>query len=144
MSLDDINDRLLAGGAKIMKFDMVGDEIAGTVIDAEYKPLTDFATREVKRWKDGTERVQLVLTLQTALRADADDDGQRRVFMKPDAEAKLRAELQRQRVRLERNGTVGIRFTGEEAAEIGRKKVFAVEYRPPVAQPVEAGRSILP
>jgi hypothetical protein len=73
---------LMGGGVKAARFEQVGDKVAGTIEDLEVRQQTDFDTGKPLTWDDGSPRNQLVVTLQTELRDDADDDGRRRVYVK--------------------------------------------------------------
>jgi hypothetical protein len=77
----DPNDFLFAGGSKSAKFENVGDAIKGVIVSAEVKQATDLEGNP-KTWSDGSPVNQLVVTLQTDLRDDDDDDGQRRLYAK--------------------------------------------------------------
>lgn len=61
-----------------------GTPRGGKVIDKKITNQTKMGTNEVITWGDGSPRKQMELTLQTAERADPQDDGQRRLFIKGD------------------------------------------------------------
>lgn len=76
------------GGAAISWDDrkgyVKGTPRGGKVIDKKITNQTKMGTNEVIPWPDGSPRKQMELTLQTAERADPQDDGQRRLFIKGD------------------------------------------------------------
>lgn len=65
----------------------------GRVLGKKIVPQTKMGTNEIITWQDGTPREQMVLTLQTAERADAQDDGQRQLFIKGDGVRSCREAL---------------------------------------------------
>jgi hypothetical protein len=74
---------LLGGGGRSAKFDTVGASITGTVASApEVKQQTDMSTGKPLTWDNGDPRLQLVVTLQTTLHDEADDDGIRKLYVK--------------------------------------------------------------
>jgi hypothetical protein len=79
---NEASDFLFAGGSRAAKFETIGDSVEGTIVDAVVTQQTDMETNQPLTWPDGSPRNQLVITLQTDQKADADDDGQRRIFAK--------------------------------------------------------------
>ena len=75
---------LLGGGGASAKFENVGDTVTGTIVTTEVTNQTDLATGAVLTWDDGSPRQQLVVSLQTQEKTDADDDGVRKVGLKVD------------------------------------------------------------
>ena len=73
---------LLGGGGASAKFENVGDTVTGTIVTTEVTNQTDLATGAVLTWDDGSPRQQLVVSLQTQEKTDADDDGVRKVYVK--------------------------------------------------------------
>src|SRR5690625_4548963 len=86
MSLDQLDQALAAGGAPsaFNKDSPIGASITGTIVNAEIRQITDYVTQKPKTWDDGRPQMNVVITLQTDQRDPdvADDDGQRRVFIK--------------------------------------------------------------
>jgi hypothetical protein len=82
MSNDNINDFLFGGSGKAAKFEEIGDTIEGIITDAQQTQQTHMETQEPLTWPDGSPRMQLVVTLQTELHDDDNDDGLRRIFAK--------------------------------------------------------------
>jgi hypothetical protein len=74
---------LLGGGGKSAKFDTIGASITGTIANPpEVKQQTSMETGQPLTWDNGDPRMQLVVTLQTTLREDEDDDGLRKLYVK--------------------------------------------------------------
>jgi len=147
MSIDaSINDRLLSDGGKNVTHANQGDVIKGTIVGAAYVQARDFASKEPKVWDDGSPVMQLVITLQTEARDDAEDDGIRKRYCKPAEEKLLGAELRRLKVKLEVGGTFASQWTGTEPVPNKpsmNRNTYKVQYAPPVAQPVISGDSLI-
>lgn len=60
----------------------IGDVLTGEVLDVNVRQALDVATRKPLEWPDGTPRLQVVITLQTDIRDEKDDDGHRSVYVK--------------------------------------------------------------
>jgi hypothetical protein len=74
-------DQFLSGG-KSFKFEELNDVIEGVIESLEVKAQTNMETGEALTWPDGKPRQQLVVTLQSDLREDDDDDGVRTIYAK--------------------------------------------------------------
>jgi hypothetical protein len=81
-SLDEVNDFLLGGGAKAFPFDKQGDMVTGEIVDAVKRQQTSLDTGAPQFWDDGNPKMMLVITLQTSLRDDDEDDGKRTVYLR--------------------------------------------------------------
>lgn len=88
-------DDLLGGGSPILKFEAIGTTHKGTVVRAETSQQTDFDSGAPKFWDDGKPMWQIVLTLATDARDPevVNDDGERRIFVKGNMLAQLKAAL---------------------------------------------------
>lgn len=83
MSIDNAaNDFLMMEGGKSFPFEKVNDVVMGEVISAEVRQQTDLETGEKLTWPDGSPRNQLVITLQTSLKINDEDDGIRTIYAK--------------------------------------------------------------
>ena len=82
MSITDPNDFLFASGARSAKFENVGDTLKGVIVSAEVAQQTDPDNGTPKKWDDGRPVMQLIVTVQTDLREEDGDDGQRRIYAK--------------------------------------------------------------
>lgn len=76
-------DQFLMGGGVVRsaKFAQYGDTITGQVVETRITQRTDIQTKEPLTWPNGDPKLQLVVTLQTTLREDPDDDGMRNVYV---------------------------------------------------------------
>ena len=70
------------GGGPAAKFTEKGKWVVGTILERTEQQEHDFATKEPLVWKDGSPRMQQVLTIQTEEHDDDDDTGIRRVYCK--------------------------------------------------------------
>lgn len=75
-------DDLLTGGAKSAKFETPGDTVTGTITDVTVRQATEFGTGKPLEWDDGNPREQILVSVQTGLQDDADDDGIRTIYIK--------------------------------------------------------------
>ena len=81
MTMNEANDYLFSGGSKSFPFANVNDIVRGTIESAEVKQQTSIEG-ELLTWADGSPRKQLVITLQTSLKDNDDDDGLRTIYAK--------------------------------------------------------------
>lgn len=81
-NLDEVNDFLLGQGAKAFQFEKLGDAVTGEILDAVKKQQTSLESGAPQFWDDGNPKMMLVVTLQTSLHDDADDDGKRTVYLR--------------------------------------------------------------
>lgn len=79
---DEVNAFLHSVGAKAFPFENVGDAVSGTITDMAVRQQTDINTGEPQTWADGSPKKMLVITLQTELQADENDDGLRTVYLR--------------------------------------------------------------
>lgn len=140
MSTPTADQFLMGGGVKSAKFANIGDGISGTISEyPEVRQQTDLKTGKLKTWDDGRPKMQLVVTLQTTLRDDAEDDGLRRIYVK----GKSLTDVVRDAVRkagaqgLEVGGQLRVQYVGDgEAANrsLDPPKLYAAEYARPQQQ----------
>lgn len=135
------------GGGKAVKFNGVNQGASGYIV-GQLNPATgqtvpyletqqtDFKTKEPAFYKDGNPIMQAVILLQTDERADADDDGQRSVYVnKTRMKRAIQKALQTAKARdLQVGGVLTIWMTGEEPSKGGGDpaKTFAATYTAPV------------
>lgn len=128
---------LMGGGAASAKFDNIGDSITGVIAEApEVRQQTDIGTGEPVFWPSGDPKMQLIVTLQTAVRDDSDDDGKRRIYVK----GKSLTEAVREAVKktgargLEVGGSLTVTYTGDgQASQRGFNppKLYTANYSRP-------------
>jgi hypothetical protein len=82
MSMDDVNKFLKEQGAKAFAFEKVGDTVSGEIVAADLRQQTSMDTNEPLFWQTGQPRNLLVLTLQTNMSDNDNDDGQRTVWLR--------------------------------------------------------------
>lgn len=79
---NDIDKFLFGGGGKAFKFENIGDTVEGTIEDVQVAQQTSIDDNQPLTWPDGSPRMQLIITLQTAAREGDDDDGIRKIYAK--------------------------------------------------------------
>ena len=79
--MTDTLDALLAGGGKTAKFETIGTTHSGTITDVSVRQATNFDTGKPEFWDDGNPKQQIVVSIQTPERLDADDDGVRAIYI---------------------------------------------------------------
>lgn len=129
---------ILMGGGKSFSFPNIGDKVTGEVTAIDAAPQTDIKTGEVLRWKDGSPKMQVIVTLATELEEDAGDDGARRVYLKGGGKGTLGAVKTAVKAagasKLEVGGTLAIAYTGDgEPTQRGYNppKQYQAKYTPP-------------
>lgn len=130
-------------GGTSFPFDKIGDTVTGTIVDVEERQQTDIDTGQPAFWPDGKPKLQHMVTLQTDLADDADDDGLRTVYLrgsrKPESKSTLAAVIGAVKATtggtaLDKGGTLTLRFVGEvPPTQRGRNpaKQYDATYRPP-------------
>ncbi len=141
-NLADVADFLSGGGGKSAKFENHGDTVVGTITAAERRQQTDPKDGSLKTWDNGDPMWQIVITLQTELSEDSDDDGLRNVYVKgskkPEslsATAALIAALKEAGgVQLEIGGRLAVQYTGDgtpSARGLSAPKQYRMQYKAP-------------
>lgn len=140
----DADQFLMGGGVTSAKFENIGASITGTITDPpEVRNRTDPKSGEVDTWKDGSPKKQLVITLQTSLREDADDDGLRKVYVK----GKSMTDAVRDAVRkagakgLEVGGRLQVSYVGDGEVPgrgLNPPKLYLAQYARPATQEANA------
>jgi hypothetical protein len=127
-------DSFLAPVVPAISWPEIGASVTGIVVSAEVAQQTDLDGAP-KTFEGGDIRMQLIVTLQTDLVEDDDDDGLRRVFVKGAMVRPFRAEMKRNKVRGLRPGgrlTVTYREDGEVTKRgFNPPKLFDVAYEAP-------------
>jgi len=128
----------MGGGAPSVKWPTPGTKVVGEIIDLATTQQTDFDTGELKFWKDGSPKMQAVVTLQTDERDPEipDDDGKRRLFVSSwrmrnaIADAIKAAGAKDPEI----GGKLAVQFTALGDTETGTSippKLYAAQYKPP-------------
>lgn len=131
----DVDDLLAGGSASISWKDApVGHTVSGTVVTSETVQENDYDTGEPKFYSDGNPAWQVVVTLQTDLREEPDDDGQRRLYLRGQMFTALRKEMARTKAKLRPGGVLSVTFDHTEPAKNPRhndRKIYTVHYVSP-------------
>lgn len=136
------------GGASISWDDkkgyVKGTPRGGQIIDKKITNQTKLGTNEIIKWENGDPRKQMELTLQTAERADPQDDGRRRMFIKGDLPRATKAAMKPHGVNdVEIGGWFYAAWVSEKPASrpgYNDAKVFNAVYAPPGAPDPMAGQ----
>lgn len=60
----------------------IGTSVTGTVLEVVVRQTKSIETGILETWPDGNPKQQAIITLQTADRLDAEDDGRRNIYIK--------------------------------------------------------------
>jgi hypothetical protein len=128
----------MGGGAPSVKWPTVGTKVVGEIVETATTQQTDFDDGSPKFWKDGSPKMQAVITLQTDERDPdvPDDDGKRRLFVSSwrmrDA---IRDAIKTAGARhLEHGGKLAVQYTSDGVDEAGTgnpPKIYTAQYKPP-------------
>lgn len=79
-----LDDYRAPGGAMsfFSKHSQPGDTVTGRILDVYQMQVTDYMTGQPKTWDNGDPQMQIIIKIQTDLQNDADDDGQRSIYIK--------------------------------------------------------------
>lgn len=137
----DPNSLLTGGGGRSAKFENPGDIVAGEVTALRTTQQTDIDGTP-KFWDNGDPRWQVVVSLQTGLTEDADDDGIRNLYVKggmktPTMQKAVSDALRGAGVKiLEEGGRLEVAFIGlgtPSKPGLSAPKQYAARYTPPSA-----------
>ncbi len=134
------NALLMSGGIRAEKYDHIGAVMGGTILSAkedyEYEMELQngkwVRTGEIRKWKNSNEpKKQLVITVQTDLREDPNDDGRRHMFFDSYRIPVLRDAVQRSGGKgLAIGATIAKRWDSG-SGNPGDPKVYSVGYTAP-------------
>lgn len=141
-SNNDPNAFLMGGGGgRSAKFDSVGAVVSGIIIETpRLTQQTEYGTNKPKVWDNGDPMMQLVVTVQTELREETDDDGLRNFYLRGGSKredtnqgAVARAVAAVGASGLEVGGRLSIAYIGNDASGSGNpRKRYAAKYERPV------------
>ncbi len=129
------------GGGRSAKFDAVGAVVSGVITETpRLTQQTEYGTNKPKVWDNGDPMMQLVVTVQTELREEADDDGLRNFYLRGGSKredtnqgAVARAVAAAGASGLEVGGRLSIAYIGDDASGSGNpRKRYAAKYERPV------------
>ncbi|ASR85267.1 hypothetical protein I5H06_gp37 [Mycobacterium phage SirPhilip] len=127
------------GGPASAKFKSHGDTVGGPIaVEPEQRQQTDLDTNEPLTWKDGSPRMQLVVTVQTDLNDPEvdDDDGLRRLFVKGEMrKAVQKAVIAAGAKGLDVGGELYLTYVGdgEKKGHLTPPKLYSATYKKPAA-----------
>lgn len=139
------------GGAASISFDdrkgyVKGTFRGGQIISKTISNQTKMGTGEVLTWQDGSPRKQMSVLLQTAERADPQDNGQRQLFIKGDLPRATREAFQAVGASdLSEGGWLYAAWVDEKpakAAGYNPQKVYKAIYAPPGSPDPLAGQHV--
>lgn len=83
VALPSINDLLNGKSVPSISFKdaKVGDSFTGTIVGAEVAQVRNYETGDPEFWEDGKPKTQIVVTLATTYSDNAEDDGERKVYL---------------------------------------------------------------
>jgi len=81
-NVDEINAFLQGAGAKAFPFENMGDMVSGKIVEMNKRQQTSIDDGTPQFWNDGSPKMMLVLTLQTELRENEEDDGMRNIYLR--------------------------------------------------------------
>ncbi len=133
----DANALLMGGGVKSAKFDILGTVVMGAITEPpKAQQMKKYQSEELDFWPSGDPKMQIIVTLQTDLREDAEDDGRRNLFIVPrmmhvvrDAVRKVHAPG------LEVGGRLIVKWISGTGQGAGNPKEYAAEYTRPILDP---------
>lgn len=134
---------------KSVKFANIGDTITGSVKQLPFeRQQTKFGSQDPDFWPNGDPKMAVVVPLQTSLREDGDDDGERTLWVTSTSMKKaIGTAIQTARVPdVAVDGQLTVTFIGFDPASKNPqnpKKLYTAAYTPPVsgvapAAPVQA------
>ena len=144
---------LFDSSSKGVKFDVVGATVTGTVKSApRERQQTKFGSQDPDFWPNGDPKMQILVDLQTQERADANDDGERTLYvasknMKRAISDAIRAAGAPD---LQPGGTLTVQYLGNDPAPKNPQnpaKMYAAQYTAPTsafAQPAAAVAPTVP
>lgn len=80
-------------GGNSFAFETIGDEVVGKIRAVELQQQTDMESGEPAFWPGGKAKEMYAVTLLTALREDATDDGMRTVYLKGSVKPESKSSL---------------------------------------------------
>lgn len=142
MSTTPTDFLLGGGGGASASFDTIGDRITGTITNQEVRQRTDIQTGDPMTWPNGDPQMQLIITLQTDLREDDDDDGLRNLYVKGSKKAGSKSlhDAVASAVRasgakgLDDGGTLTVTYVGDEPSQtrgFNPRKLYEATYTAP-------------
>lgn len=130
---------LFDSGNKGVKFDVVGAEITGTIAGDPYeRQQTKFGTQDPAFWPNGDPMMQILVPLQTSMREDANDTGERTLYVASKNMKRAIGDAIRQANAsdIARGGTLTVRYVGNDPASKNPQnpaKLYQAQYTAPAS-----------
>lgn len=132
-------DMYEGGGAKGVSWPRIGTTVEGAIVAIRSKQLPKFGTQTPEVWEDGTAKMTPIVTVQTEVREDADDDGRRDIYLRGGAFTAFRAALREAYRSAPSDGdlvgaTLKMRYASDQKSGKGQpRKVFLCRLTPRAA-----------
>ncbi len=79
---DEMDKALQPGHKSAFNADTpAGTTVSGTITGSDYRQVTDYSTKQPAFFPSGDPKMQIIINLHTNLRDNADDDGERSVYI---------------------------------------------------------------
>lgn len=79
---DEMDKALQSGHKSAFNADTpAGTTVSGTITGSDYRQVTDYSTKQPAFFPSGDPKMQIIINLHTNLRDNADDDGERSVYI---------------------------------------------------------------
>ncbi|MDN6429217.1 MAG: hypothetical protein L0J79_05245, partial [Propionibacterium sp.] len=79
---DEMDKALQSGHKSAFNADTpAGTTVSGTITGSDYRQVTDYSTKQPAFFPSGDPKMQIIINLHTSLRDNADDDGERSVYI---------------------------------------------------------------
>jgi len=135
----DANQLLMGSGIKSIKWKdhQIGHTVIGTICEPpKVEQMKKYQSDELDFWPSGDPKMQIIVTLQTELRDDGEDDGRRRLYIEPRMMSPVRDAVKAAGAKgLEVGGQLAIRWISGTGQGEGNARQFAAEYAAPVVDP---------
>jgi hypothetical protein len=135
----DPNTFLMSSGIKSFKFENYGDTAKGKIVSLDMQQQRDIKDNSPKTWDDGRPMMQLRVVLATDAHDDADDDGQRAIYVRGIMQAAVRDAIKAAGVStIAEGGTLAVQYTGDGERTnpaFNPPKQYRAQYEPPKSTP---------
>ena len=134
---DAVNDILGGRGGRTAAFKEHGDSVEGEIVRYDQFQRRDIKTKEPLSWPDGNPKMNIVITVQTVIIEDDDDDGMRNIYINVPSQplAALRQALMKARAKgIAEGGYLTATFVSTDKPSgpgMSGQKQFAFEYEAP-------------
>lgn len=141
VALPDPNDLLNGKSIPSISFKdaKVGDSFTGIIAELETAQVRNYETGEPEFWDDGNAKLQIVVTLDTEYSDNAEDDGQRKVYLFGQKLAAAKSALKAAGVdKLEKGSTFTITYSGTKPAtnkKYNDVKLYSIDIVPAKSNP---------